>query len=153
MEGTLIKSIAWAASLGTVVAAALFFSLARVERPELVPEAAPVKHSNVTDAPKTAEVRETTDVKTMVASYYDGSLAGSPTASGDVYRPERLTAAHKSLPLGTELKISYGGESVEVVVNDRGPYVPGHELDLSYAAAQAIGLVGPGVAPVHVTVR
>ena len=111
-----------------------------------------MRHSNVTDAPKTAKVREVADVKTMVASYYHGSLAGNPTASGEAYRPERLTAAHKTLPLGTELKISYGGETVEVVVNDRGPYVPGHELDLSYAAAEAIGLVGPGVAPVRVAV-
>ncbi|MDQ3302606.1 MAG: septal ring lytic transglycosylase RlpA family protein [Actinomycetota bacterium] len=89
--------------------------------------------------------------RTMVASYYGYSLEGSPTATGEPFEPEGYTAAHKSLPLGTELEVSYGGESVEVTVNDRGPYVAGRDIDLSLAAAREIGLVEPGSASVRVT--
>ncbi|MBA3953507.1 MAG: septal ring lytic transglycosylase RlpA family protein [Rubrobacter sp.] len=88
----------------------------------------------------------------MVASYYANVLEGNPTASGEPYEPGRYTAAHKSLPLGTELRVAYGREAVEVVVNDRGPFVEGRDIDLSLAAAGEIGLIGPGTAPVRVTV-
>ena len=89
---------------------------------------------------------------TLVASYYGSALAGNPTASGEPYDPEGYTAAHRSLPLGTRLLVSRGDESVRVTVNDRGPYAAGHDLDLSLAAAREIGLIGPGSAPVRVTV-
>ena len=123
--------------------------------PYPVREVAAVRHHDVTDAPRERpreRPEERPEARTMVASYYASSLAGNPTASGETYRPERYTAAHRRLPLGTKLKITYGGQSVRVVVNDRGPYVPGHDLDLSFAAAEDLGLVGPGVAPVRVTV-
>ena len=90
--------------------------------------------------------------RTMVATYYGHELEGSPTASGEPYDPEGYTAAHRSLALGTRLRVSYGGESVRVTVNDRGPYVGGYDLDLSLAAARDLGLTGPGSAPVRVTV-
>ena len=90
--------------------------------------------------------------RTMVATYYGYELEGSPTASGQPFDPEGYTAAHKRLPLGTRLQVSYRGESVRVTVNDRGPYVSGYDLDLSLAAAREIGLTGPGSAPVLVTV-
>ena len=79
-------------------------------------------------------------MRTMVASYYANVLEGNPTASGEPYEPRRYTAAHKRLPLGTELRVAYGGEDVEVVVNDRGPFVAGRDIDLSLAAAEEIGL-------------
>jgi rare lipoprotein A len=101
-----------------------------------------VLHSGVVEAPEIP--------RTMVASYYDYSLEGLETASGEPFDPEGYTAAHRTLPLGTRLLVSYRGESVRVTVNDRGPYVPGHDLDLSLAAARKIGLVGPGTAPVLV---
>jgi Lytic transglycolase len=88
----------------------------------------------------------------MMASYYGYSHAGNMTASGVPFDPHRFTAAHKTMPLGTPLLVSYGGKSVEVTVNDRGPYVDGIDIDLSQAAAEAIGLTGPGVAPVEVVV-
>ena len=88
----------------------------------------------------------------MVASYLDYSLAGELTASGEPFDPEGYTAAHRTLPLGTRLLISYGGRSVRVVVNDRGPYAAGLDLDLSLAAAREIGLTKPGIAPVRVKV-
>jgi rare lipoprotein A len=76
---------------------------------------------------------------------------GEATATGEPYDPEKLTAAHKTLPLGTELEVSHGDESVEVVINDRGPYIEGRDIDLSLAAAQEISLVEPGSAEVRVT--
>jgi Lytic transglycolase len=88
----------------------------------------------------------------MMASYYGYSHAGNMTASGVPFDPNGFTAAHKTMPLGTPLLISYGGKSVEVIVNDRGPYVDGIDIDLSQAAAEAIGLTGLGVAPVEVVV-
>lgn len=86
------------------------------------------------------------------ASYYDYSHAGAMTASGVPFDPSGYTAAHKTLPFGTQLLVSYGGRSVQVTVNDRGPFVPGRDIDLSQAAAEMIGLTSAGVAPVEVTV-
>ena len=103
-----------------------------------------VRHSGAVEAPEIP--------RTMIASYYDYSLEGLKTASGEPFDPEGYTAAHRTLPLGTRLLVSYGGESVRVTVNDRGPYVAGHDLDLSLAAAREIGLTGPGTAPVRVSV-
>ncbi len=80
-----------------------------------------------------------------LASWYGSELEGSPTASGEPYNPWGYTAAHKTLPLGTELVVSYGGRSVQVTVNDRGPYVGGRDLDLSQGAATDLGLTSAGV--------
>ncbi len=88
----------------------------------------------------------------MMASYYDYSHTGNLTASGVPFDPAGFTAAHKTLPFGTQLRVGYGGNSTVVTVNDRGPYVDGRDVDLSQAAAEMIGLTGPGVAPVEVTV-
>jgi rare lipoprotein A len=78
------------------------------------------------------------------ASYY-GSESGARTASGARFNPMGLTAAHRSLPFGTRLKVTHGGRSVVVTVNDRGPFIGGRVLDLSKGAANAIGLTGRGV--------
>ena len=78
------------------------------------------------------------------ASYY-GSESGSRTASGARYNPMGLTAAHRSLPFGTQLKVTHAGRSVVVTVNDRGPFTRGRVLDLSKGAANAIGLTSRGV--------
>ncbi len=88
----------------------------------------------------------------MIASHYHSSLEGLETASGEMFDPQGYTAAHRTLPLGTRLLVSYRGESVRFTVNDRGPYVAGCDIDLSLAAARKIALIGPGTAPVRVTV-
>ena len=80
-----------------------------------------------------------------LASYYGAELAGSPTASGEPFDPYGFTAAHKTLPLGTQLMVYYGGRSVQVTVNDRGPYAGGREIDLSQGAAEYLGLTAAGV--------
>lgn len=90
--------------------------------------------------------------RTMIASYYGRSFEGRLTASGEPFDADAYTAANRSLPLGTKLRVSYGGESVVVTVNDRGPYVAGRDLDLSLAAARKIGLTGSGTGAVRVVV-
>lgn len=92
------------------------------------------------------------DGKKMLASYYGRTLEGEPMANGRLFDADDYTAAHKSMAFGTDLMVSYGGESVRVTVTDRGPYVAGRDLDLSLAAAQEIGLAGTGEAPVLVRV-
>jgi rare lipoprotein A len=79
-----------------------------------------------------------------VASYY-GNESGSRTASGQRFNQNAMTCAHRSLPFGTRLRVTHGDRSVVVTVNDRGPFVRGRVLDLSTAAARAVGLTGAGV--------
>src|SRR5882757_5186411 len=79
-----------------------------------------------------------------MASYY-GNESGSKTASGQRFNQNAMTCAHRSLPFGTRLRVTHGGQSVVVTVNDRGPFVHGRVLDLSTAAARAVGLTGAGV--------
>jgi rare lipoprotein A len=82
------------------------------------------------------------------ASFY-GNESGSKTASGQRFNQNAMTAAHRSLPFGTKVRVSYRGQSVVVTINDRGPFIKGRVLDLSTGAARAIGLTGAGVG--HVT--
>jgi rare lipoprotein A len=79
-----------------------------------------------------------------MASFY-GNESGSKTASGQRFNQEALTCAHRSLPFGTRLKVTHGDRSVIVTVNDRGPFVRGRVLDLSTAAARAVGITSSGV--------
>jgi rare lipoprotein A len=79
-----------------------------------------------------------------IASYY-GNESGSKTASGQRFNQNALTAAHRSLPFGTKLRVTHGNRSVVVTINDRGPFIKGRVLDLSTAAAREVGLTGAGV--------
>ena len=79
-----------------------------------------------------------------VASYY-GNESGSRTASGQRFNQNAMTAAHRSLPFGTKVRVTHRGQSVVVTINDRGPFIRGRVLDLSTGAARAIGLTGAGV--------
>src|SRR6266581_4167725 len=79
-----------------------------------------------------------------MASFY-GNESGSKTASGQRFNQNAMTAAHRSLPFGTKLRVTHGGSSVIVTINDRGPFIKGRVLDLSTGAARAIGLTGAGV--------
>ena len=87
---------------------------------------------------------------TMLSSWYGPGFHGRLTANGERYDMHGLTAAHKTLPFGTRLEVCYQG-CTTVRINDRGPFIGDRELDLSYGAAKAIGLVSPGVAKVEVT--
>jgi rare lipoprotein A len=79
-----------------------------------------------------------------MASFY-GNESGSRTASGQRFNQNAMTAAHRSLPFGTKLRVTHRGQSVIVTINDRGPFIRGRVLDLSTGAARAIGLTGAGV--------
>ena len=79
-----------------------------------------------------------------MASFY-GNESGSKTASGARFNQNAMTCAHRSLPFGTKLRVTHGGRSVVVTVNDRGPFIKGRVLDLSTGAARAVGLTGAGV--------
>jgi len=85
-----------------------------------------------------------------VASFYGAELAGNRTASGERFNPRALTAAHRSLPLGSKLRVTNkkNGRSVVVRINDRGPFHKGRLIDVSYAAAQEISMVSAGEASV-----
>jgi len=89
-----------------------------------------------------------------MASWYGIEEAGRATASGEIMDPERKTAAHRSLPFGSLVRVTdlETGKTVEVIVNDRGPFVDGRIIDLSFAAAREIDLVDRGVAPVRLQV-
>jgi len=88
---------------------------------------------------------------TGVASYYGDELAGNLTANGEVFDPGQLTAAHRTLPLGSRVRVTNprNGESVVVRINDRGPYHGNRVIDLSYAAAREIGLIRSGIGQVN----
>lgn len=89
------------------------------------------------------------------AAYYSDSLAGRPTASGEPYAPEKFTAAHRTLPLGSVIRVTRedDGRNVYVRVNDRGPYGKKSRIvDLSRAAAERLGMQKTGIAQVRVEV-
>jgi rare lipoprotein A len=105
-------------------------------------------------APRRANSRETSNKKVIrgQASWYGPGFHGKKTASGEIFDQGRLTAAHKTLPLGTKAKVTNleNGNTVEVEINDRGPYVGERVIDLSRAAANALGFVESGLTLVRI---
>ena len=93
-------------------------------------------------------------IQTGTASWYGEEFHGRPTSSREVYDMNDLTAAHNTLPLGTFVAVTNlaNGRSVVVRINDRGPFVKNRIIDLSYAAARALDMIGPGTAPVRIEV-
>lgn len=94
------------------------------------------------------------DVFYFITSYYGTKFHGRPTSNGEVFDMNKLTCAHKTLPFNTILKVTNedNGKSVVVRVNDRGPFIKGRDLDLSFAAAKEIGLIGVGVKQLQVEI-
>jgi rare lipoprotein A len=92
--------------------------------------------------------------ETGLASWYGHPYHGRPAADGEIYDMEKLTAAHRTLPFGTMVRVVNltNGKTVDVRIIDRGPFVENRIIDLSHAAAQAIELIGPGVAPVRLDI-
>jgi rare lipoprotein A (peptidoglycan hydrolase) len=85
------------------------------------------------------------------ASWYGEEFARRPTASGERFDPHKLTGAHRTLPLGSKVRVTnlHNGRSVLIVINDRGPYVEKRGIDLSYGAARQIGMLRRGIARVR----
>lgn len=128
-------------SLVMVLAASIAWTgCARRKRPRLVPT--PPAAVTVGSA------------ETGVASWYGHPYHGRASASGEIYDMEKLTAAHRTLPFHTWVRVRglENGKTVEVRINDRGPFVDGRIIDLSKAAARAIDMIGPGTAKVRVAV-
>ena len=98
-----------------------------------------------------AAARPSVDVERGMASWYGPGFAGRLTANGEIFDPSQLTAAHKTLPFNTLVRVvnEDNGRSVVVRINDRGPFKPGRVIDLSRAGAEAVGMVGSGVARVR----
>jgi len=94
------------------------------------------------------------NVLTGTASWYGPDFHGKLTSNREIYNMYDLTAAHKTLPFGTQVMVTnmLNGKSVQVRINDRGPFVGDRILDLSYAAARLLGMVGPGTAPVRIEI-
>ena len=92
--------------------------------------------------------------QTGKASFYADKFEGHPTASGEKYKHNKLTAAHKTLPFGTVVRVTNlaNGSTVEVEINDRGPYVDGRIIDLSRSAAEQLGFINLGVTEVKLDV-
>lgn len=97
-----------------------------------------------------ADIDEETEIGGGMASYYGNELAGNRTASGERFDPGQLTAAHRSLPFGSMVRVTNtsNGDSVIVRINDRGPFAHGRVIDVSQAAAREIGMHRSGTARV-----
>ena len=117
-------------------------------KPEAKPETKPAPRPEAKPAPGPGEGQ------TGEASWYGEPHHGRPTASGEIYDMNQLTAAHRTLPLGTRVLVTNlkNGRAVEVRINDRGPSVEGRIIDLSFAAAKELGAVPSGTIPVRVRV-
>lgn len=94
------------------------------------------------------------DGETGIASWYGYPYHGRPAADGEIYDMEKLTAAHRTLPFGTWVRVTnlQNGKTVDVRITDRGPFIDGRIIDLSKAGARAIGMLGPGTARVRLNI-
>jgi rare lipoprotein A len=133
--------------LVATLACALLFACAQSER---APELAPPAPSATIPPPPAPSASGESAISTQQRgriSLYGNEFAGRKTASGEPFDPTALTMAHRTLPFGTRVRVTNleNQRSVEVVVNDRGPFVPGRIADLSEAAARRIGMVADGV--------
>lgn len=99
-----------------------------------------------------SSARIKTPKRIVRASWYGLGFKGKPTADGGTFNPFSFTAAHRTIELGSKVKVTElrSGRSVVVEITDRGPYFPGRDIDLSYAAAHALGMVRSGIARVRV---
>lgn len=151
--------------LKAVLAGAALFALAGALAPgyagEPVPETDPVLAQQFDDAFPKFEVAPDGEALAVAeedageealweqmgsgtASWYGPKFKGRPTASGETFDPTRYTAAHRTLPFGTRVRVSRGDRSVVVRINDRGPFAKDRVIDVSQAAAKHLGLIGPG---------
>ncbi len=149
-----IKSKARSQTLGRLGQLALLAGLAfwgtscRHRAPVIVPPAAPPSAQRRPSAPPAPIVQG----EEGIASWYGRPYNGRPTASGQIYNMYAMTAAHRTLPFGTLVRVHdlENGRSVVVRINDRGPFVPGRIIDLSYAAAMAMDMRSTALVRLHI---
>jgi rare lipoprotein A len=152
MKSTIRKARLLYALEGAVSVAGLFLAGCTTTAFRVVPSTPPgySKISILQPMPVRSRAKK---ISVMTASRYDPRLAGNCTSNGESYDPKSLTAASRSLPLGSTVKVTdvNNGRSVSVRINDRGPYVRGRSLDLSDLAAESIGMRDKGLAKVRIT--
>ncbi len=116
----------------------------------------PVYHSDQQNKKTIAREssNQTSEAITGIASFYADKFHGRKTASGDIFDQKQFTAAHRTYPFGAIIKVTHlgNGRSVQVRINDRGPFVKGRIIDLSLAAAKALDMVKAGKAEVELTI-
>jgi len=119
---------------------------------ETIPSDATIQKASVESGRKKSPKPISKHALNGTASWYGPGFHGKKTASGEIYDQNKLTAAHKTVPLGTKARVTNleNGNTVEVEINDRGPFIQGRIIDLSRAAAGALGFVESGTAPVQV---
>ncbi|HUB31902.1 MAG TPA: septal ring lytic transglycosylase RlpA family protein [Bryobacteraceae bacterium] len=125
--------------------------------PQAAPQPSPAPEVAHTIPPATATAPTTTTplyIETGLASWYGHPYHGRPAADGEIYDMEKMTAAHRTLPFDTLVRVVNltNNKAVEVRITDRGPFVDGRVIDLSHAAARAIDMIGPGTAPVRMEI-
>lgn len=124
--------------------------------PREIPPIATIPSSPETDeAPPLAKIpapSQPSQVETGLASWYGRRFHGKLTASGEIFNQEKFTAAHRTFPWGSRVKVTNlaNGKSVEVRINDRGPFGKGRIIDVSRAAARVLGMVGSGITTVRI---
>lgn len=129
------------------------FTSSKAKRSASAPKkSAPNRENKV--PPSLSTTAQVGQVMTGVASYYGPNFHGQLTANGEVFDMYGVTAAHKTLPFNTVVRVTNteNGKSLLVRINDRGPYVDGRMLDLSYGAAKKLGLIGSGTARVQMKI-
>ena len=134
------------------LASAILFTGCLASSPRFTSASAPPRDHSVSVVPVPPVGTDALKTTEGVASYYGyGDKYNGKTASGEQYDKDKLTAAHRTYPFGTRLRVVNldNGRSCEVVVNDRGPFVHDRIIDLSYAAAVEIGMIGAGTARVR----
>lgn len=142
---------------------ALILGGCAARRPAVAPPASPPAPSSSTAAPSTTTARRPPRVSNAapgeytqvgIASWYGAPFDGRRTSDGEIYDMHDLTAAHRTLPFNSVVRVTNltNGEQVNVRINDRGPFVADRIIDLSYSAARAIGMLGPGTARVQLDV-
>jgi len=110
------------------------------------------KHTPFAGRPAAAKLAALTDSSVGIASFYKYE---AKTASGEQFNPRELTAAHRTLPFGTRLRVTNvaTGQSVTLRVNDRGPFIPGRVVDVSHSAAKELGMIDRGITKVRLEVE
>ena len=135
--------------------------IANIAKPKAKVAKAAVETADDEDAPKVKKkVAKASkggggsEYESGMASWYGGNFNGRKTANGEIYNMNEMTAAHKTLPFGTLVRVTNtrSGDSVDVRINDRGPFVGGRVIDLSRAAASDIGVTSSGVAHVKIAI-
>ena len=122
--------------------------------PAEVREVTPTAPAAVLPLPKVRPVPSVVRVMTGEASWYGPGFYGNRTASGEIYRPGTMTAAHRTLPFGTKVRVTnlWNGRSAVIRINDRGPFIDHRVIDLGHGAASELGLTASGIAQVKLEV-